>query len=176
MGKYFAQIMAWAILLTFFCPSTLCAEEPPTAEGEKTLVSEVSLATPPEAEVTPEKIPLFRHNNYPDAWRAAQKSNRPILVYVCMPNCPHCVKMMEQTYEVPHVEKLVSSSFETIHVGRYKNAQLVQKLRIKWFPTTVLVGPNNKVLDMIEGYVDAKKFQQRLQTGLASITPTTQTR
>ena len=113
--------------------------------------------------------PLFQHATYPDAWRAAQKSNRPILVYVSMPNCPYCVKMKQQVYQLPHVKQLVSSSFETIRVGRYTHADLVRKLRIKWYPTTVLVGPNNKILDVIEGYAEANQFRQRLHTGIASL-------
>ena len=137
---------------------------------------EVALSTSVDQESPETKKPLFEHSSYPKAWKAAQKTNRPILIYVCMPNCPHCVKMMERTYEMPKVEQMVHSSFETIRVGRYKDAELVRKLKIKWFPTTVLVSPNNKVLDMIEGYVDAKRFQQRLQTGLASVTTQIQTR
>ncbi len=120
--------------------------------------------------------PLFQHTTYPAAWQAAQSSNRPILIYVGMPNCPHCVKMMQQTYHRPHVERMIAGSFETIKAGRDTHATLVQRLHIKWYPTTVLVSPNNKVLDVIEGFVDAQRFQQRLQTGLASAAPTSHTR
>jgi len=136
----------------------------------------LSVAEPAEVTITVvavapaiQKGPLFQHATYPTAWTAAQKSNRPILVFVSMPNCPHCVKMIDQTYHLSEVEQLVSDSFETIKVGRYTHAKLVSKLQIKWYPTTVLVGPNNKILDVIEGYVDAKQFQQRLQTRLASL-------
>jgi len=123
--------------------------------------------------------PLFQHATYPAAWKAAQKSNRPILVYVSMPNCHYCEKMKAQVYRLPRVKNLVVSSFETVQAGRYTHAKLVQSLRVKWYPTTVLVGPNNKILDVIEGYADANQFQQRLQTGLASASSTpaaTQTR
>jgi len=89
---------------------------------------------------------LFRHSTYPAAWTAAQKSNRPILVYVSMPNCPHCVKMVKKTYERPEVGNLVTSSFETVYAGRFTHAKLVQMLNVQWYPTTILVGPNNKVL------------------------------
>jgi len=119
--------------------------------------------------------PLFRHSTYPAALTAAQKSNRPILVYVSMPNCPYCVKMMKKTYSRSEVENLVSSSFETVYAGRFTHAKLVQSLNVKFYPTTILVGPNNKVLDVIKGYVDSKTFQRRLQTGLAAAL-TTQTR
>jgi len=120
--------------------------------------------------------PLFRHSSYPAAWKAAQDSNRPILVFVTMRGCPYCVKMMQQTYRLPAVGRLVSSSFETVYVSRQTHPNLVKKLHVKLYPTTVLVGANNKVLDVIEGYVDAKTFQRRLQTSLAAVNTTTQTR
>jgi len=119
---------------------------------------------------------LFRHSTYPAAWTAANKTNRPILVYVTMPGCPHCSKMIQEIYQLPKINKLVSTSFETLHANRRSHSKLVSKLRIKWYPTTVLVGPNNKVLDMIEGYVDGKTLNRRLLTSLAAAEPPTQTR
>ena len=101
------------------------------------------------------------------------------LVYVSMSNCHFCEKMKTQVYQLPRVKNLVTSSFETIHIDRYAHAKLVEKLQVKWYPTTVLVGPNNKILDVIEGFAEASQFQQRLQTGLASVhtvTEVTQTR
>jgi len=128
------------------------------------------------AEAAVEKnAPLFRHSTYPAAWSAAQKSNRPILVYVSMPNCPYCVKMMKKTYGRPEVGNFVASSFETVYAGRYTHAKLVHSLNVKLFPSTIIVGPNNKVLDVIKGYVDSRTFQRRLQTGLAAAS-STQTR
>jgi len=114
---------------------------------------------------------LFRHADYPAAWTASQESNRPILVYVTMPRCSHCVKMIEDTYKQPEVGKMIADSFETICADRYAQAKLVEKLNVKWYPTTILVASNNKVLDVIEGYVDANSFKRRLQLGLAASSP-----
>jgi hypothetical protein len=176
MGKYFAQSSYWVAFFAFFCPYFASAEAIPPISIELAAREDGgdgALATASAVARVQKKALLFRHCSYPAAWKAAQETNRPILVYVCMPNCPHCVKMQQQTFGLPHVERLVTDSFETLNAGRYSHAILVQKLNIKWYPTTVLVGPNNKVLDMIEGYVDAKNFQLRLQTGLASLAPTT---
>ena len=73
--------------------------------------------------------------------------------------------MLDKTYEQAEVDELVKGSFETLQAGRYTHATLISKLHVRWYPTTVLVGPNNKVLDMIEGYVDANTFKRRLQIG-----------
>ena len=176
MGKLIARLTQLGAAVAVLIQVPVLADEAATAEPAGKPVVSAADTPPVEPSVDlPAAKPraLFQHDTYPDAWRAAQKSDRPILVFVSMPNCHYCVKMTEQVYCQPRVKELVCGSFETIKAGRYTHAKLVEKLHIKWYPTTVLVGPNNKVLDVIEGYTDEKRFQQRLQTGLATLNSTT---
>lgn len=110
---------------------------------------------------------VFCHTSYPAAWTAAQKTNRPILVYVTSTGCPHCVQMIQQTYQRPAIKQVMDQQFETVYVDRHQQPKLVQKMRVRWYPTTIVVAPDNKVLDRIEGYVDASVLAQRLETQLA---------
>ena len=132
-------------------------------------------AKPPE-ELAAKKPTLFGHTTYPEAWTASQQSNRPILLYVSMSGCHHCDKMMAESYRTPEMEELLVDSFETLYVTRQHHPKLVKKLKVKWYPTTVLVGSNNKIMDVIEGYVDRKSFKRRIQTSLASTPKPVQTR
>ncbi len=165
MGRYVAGALCWAALAAINYPSAPCLGDTP---------SEATMDSP--AETSTEPKPLFKYENYPAAWSAAQESNKPILVYVSMPDCPHCTKMLESTYACSDVSEIVKGSFETLEVSRHTHAVLVEKLHIKWYPSTVLVGSNNKVLDLIEGYVDSEAFKRRLQLGIASASNNTQTR
>jgi hypothetical protein len=163
----------WITFTILFSPAANCwAIEPTSLETEAPAVQEVATVEPAQevsvAEVPLKDRPLFKHESYPAAWTASQESNRPILVYVTMPQCPHCTKMIDGTYGCKEVDELVKESFETLQASRYTHATLVSKLHVRWYPTTVLVGSNNKVLDMIEGYVDANTFKRRLQLGIAS--------
>jgi thioredoxin-related protein len=182
MEKSVPRTTRWFAFAVFLSPPAFCCAEPPIPSVEVSSavvsVSESAVAGQQAASAVVEvqNIPLFKHANYPAAWTAAQESNRPILVYVSMPQCPHCTKMLEQTYESNGVNEIVKGSFETLQVSRYSHAALISKLHVRWYPTTVLVGSNNKVLDMIEGYVDANTFKQRLQLGIASANSDTQTR
>ena len=119
---------------------------------------------------------VFQHTSYPAAWTAAQKSNRPILVFASAPSCPHCVKMVGETYRAAQIKDLVADSFETVYVDRMEQPELAAKLRIRWFPTTIIVGPDNQVIDVIEGFVDAKTLAQRLRTSVAAQAAATQKR
>jgi len=179
MGRYRTLASIGAAMFAGFMTIHAQAESPPetqptvavTGTTDAVPAQVVSTALPADA-----KNCLFSHTSYPEAWTAAQKSNRPILLYVTMPGCPHCEKMMEETYHFPVVEQMVSESFESLRVSRQTHAKLVKSLNVKWYPTTVLVGANNKIVDVIEGYVDAKDFQQRLKMGIASTDSSTQTR
>lgn len=161
-----ARSVAYATLVS---TAALCCADSP-APAEPAIATEAVVDSVPASieAVDLKDMPRFKHASYPAAWTAAQESNRPILVYVSMPQCPHCTMMLDKTYEQPEVDELVRGSFETLQAGRYTHATLISKLHVKWYPTTVLVGPNNKVLDMIEGYVDASTFKRRLQMGIAS--------
>jgi thioredoxin-related protein len=110
---------------------------------------------------------VFRWTSYPAAWTAAQRSQRPILVFVTSSRCPHCVRMLSQTFKDADVQQTVVEGFETVYVDRSAHPELVAKLGVRLFPTTVLVGSNNKIMDVLEGYVDAAAFQRRLQPRLA---------
>jgi hypothetical protein len=173
MKRSALQASRWITFTVAFSSAAICsAIEVPENKSETPVVEDVATAEP-QQEVTVSQVPLkdqplFKHASYPAAWTASQDSNRPILVYVTMPHCPHCTKMVDGTYGCKEVEELVKGSFETVQASRYTHATLISKLHVRWYPTTVLVGPNNKVLDMIEGYVDANTFKRRLQVGIAS--------
>jgi thioredoxin-like negative regulator of GroEL len=151
-----------------------------TADLAKTPATPVSVAAP--AMEAPAEAPaalrygVFRFSSYPLAWTAAQKTNRPILVFVTSPSCPHCTRMLGETYRQAGVSRFVADSFETVIVDRFEQPALAAKLHVRLFPTTIVVAPNNKVIDVIEGYVDGATFSRRLQTTLAAQSSTVQTR
>jgi hypothetical protein len=111
---------------------------------------------------------VFKYSSYPAAWTSAQSSNRLILVFATSANCPHCVRMVNETFQASPVHSFVNDSFETVYVSRSEQPELSAKLKVRWFPTTLVVAPNNQVLDVIEGYVDARTFAHRLQTTVAA--------
>ena len=131
-------------------------------------IAETTRTTVDASAPRPLRHGVFRFNTYPAAWTAAQKTNRPILVYACSPACPNCVRMLGETYQTERVQQFVSGSFETVFIDRFEQPDMAAKLHLRWFPTTLIVSPSNKVIDVIEGYVDAATLERRLQTSLAA--------
>lgn len=180
MDRFVALASRSLALTACLMPVTLCFGDTPVPtpcdSQSPCPSSEITAVSIAPADNRPAEVPLFRHQSYPAAWTAAQESNKPILVYISMPNCPHCNRMLDRTFCDPAISALVKGSFETMQASRYTHTVLVEKLHVKWYPTTVLVGSNNKILDTIEGYVDTGTFKHRLQLGIAAATNTTQTR
>jgi thiol:disulfide interchange protein len=146
------------------------------AAPDEALESSADRAPAAAVKAAPLRHGVFRFTSYPAAWTEAQKSGKPILVFVTSKSCPHCTQMLGQTYQTAGVKDFVSGSFETVLVDRSEQPELAAKLHVRWFPTTLVVGPDNQVMDIIEGYVDAGAFSRRLQTTLAAQSEETQKR
>lgn len=163
--------------LVVFSGAGLLAAESTSTSTSTTTAKIHTLALKPHQSATkdcqtkkarPLRHGIFRFTRYPAAWTAAQKTGRPILVYATANQCPYCVKMLEKTYKQEKITKLVEGSFETVYVDRHAQSKLVEKMHIKWYPTTIVVTPGNKVIDKIEGYVSPEEFTSRINTSLAS--------
>jgi hypothetical protein len=84
--------------------------------------------------------------------------------------------MLGETYQYANVKQFVTASFETVLVDQFEQPELAALLKVRWYPTTLVVAPNNKVVDIIEGYVDPATFARRLRTTLAAQSAAVQTR
>lgn len=143
-------------------------ETPESALAAERVAAKIAEPAAPPAKPRPLRHGVFRFTSYPAAWTAAQKSNRPILVFATAPGCTHCVKMIGETYQQPKMSRYLAESFETVYVDRAEQPELAAKLQVRWYPTTIVVSPDNQVLDVIEGYVDPATFAQRLRTSFAA--------
>ncbi len=98
-----------------------------------------------------------------EAWRTAQTSQRPLLVYVSLDGCAYCKKMERDTLTDPNVARHVEKSFVAAKIDGTRDATLAKRLGVQIYPTTVIISPENKVLDAIAGYVEASQLEARLQ-------------
>lgn len=118
-------------------------------------ISASASAQPRQASRT---APVFRHADVDAAWAAAQKSQRPVLVYVSASNCHFCKKMVSETLSHPQIQRANNRWFETAVVSNDTQPELVAKLGVKAFPTTLLVRPDGKMAARLTGYASPEKF------------------
>ncbi len=113
--------------------------------------------------------------DYRQAQRIRAEQQRPMLIFVTMDSCHHCHKMLATTYKDPIVANSVSRAFVATVVNSADQPELARALGVRIYPTTFLVGPDNRVVDRMEGYQAAGQFRKRLDlatrryTGLARV-------
>ena len=105
---------------------------------------------------------IFTHTSVEQAWKSAVTTRKPLLVMFTSESCMYCQKMMKETYQHPAIARMLSQSAETVvaHSRDYRN--LVQKLGVRGYPSTLLISPEGEVLDFMEGFVEPKAFADRV--------------
>lgn len=98
------------------------------------------------------------------AWREAQTSNRPLVMFVTSDHCPYCHKMRSDTLADPAVARRVRQSYVGVMVDTESSSAVASRLRITSVPTTLLVLPDGRIADRVEGYVPPERLLARLNS------------
>jgi len=97
-----------------------------------------------------------------EAHRLARQWNRPMLLLITMDGCFYCTKMKQSTYRDAVLASDITNHFVAARVDSKQYATLARELGVQVYPTTVIISPDYKVVDVIRGYVNAKKLRRRL--------------
>jgi protein disulfide-isomerase len=96
------------------------------------------------------------------AWKSAQVSQRPLLLFITTDNCVYCRKMEQDTFSNRRVAADIQNEFVAANVDAKTNPDLVRKLKVQSYPTTVIISPKAGVVDYIPGYVAPRELLTRL--------------
>ena len=109
------------------------------------------------------------HRDWASAYKDSQCRSRPILMFFTMKHCYSCERMKKETYSDEHLQRELESQFVLASINLEEHPEFVQRLRIRSFPTTVIMSTDNKVLDCMQGYVGPDKLRTRLQAATAKV-------
>ena len=98
------------------------------------------------------------------ARRESQVQGRPMLLFVTMDHCYYCTKMCQETFGDSRVMQDIERDFLLTRIQSESNPDLVRKLNVRLFPTTVIVGPDETVIDSMSGYVGPEQLRSRLKS------------
>jgi thioredoxin-related protein len=96
------------------------------------------------------------------AWQKAKATKRPLLLVASMEGCHYCEEMKRNTLHDRQVLAEIQHSYVPAAVKAADRPNLIEKLQIRIFPTTVIISPEGRVLDTIRGYVPPEQFRARL--------------
>lgn len=108
------------------------------------------------------------------AWQSAHTAQRPLLLYFSMAGCDYCRKMERETLADHSVVSAIETKFVAASLPAEKNPDLVRRLGVRTYPTTVIISPQAALLDRISGYVGPAELRDRLR--VAAEKASTQTR
>jgi uncharacterized protein YyaL (SSP411 family) len=109
------------------------------------------------------------HRDCTSAFAESQAQGRPILFFVTMDHCYYCDKMCSETYGDNQLLEDIERDYVLASIDRKRCPKLVQKLNVRVFPTTVIVGPDETVIDSMTGFVRPDQLRSRLNAAEAKI-------
>jgi thioredoxin-related protein len=110
-----------------------------------------------------EEVPLLRwQTDYVQAHRIRVERHKPMLVFLTMDGCPHCHRMLETTYKDKLIIHEIAASYVPIVINGTHQRELASRFGVRVYPTTFVVGADNRILDRMEGYVTPREMQRRL--------------
>ncbi len=94
------------------------------------------------------------------------KADRPLLVFLTQDCCRYCEKMKRTTLQDHHVVDDLTRYFEPVALNLKDAPDFVQQLKVKSFPTTVIIMTDGDVIESISGYQTVKQMRERLHAAL----------
>ena len=88
----------------------------------------------------------------------AQRSGLPIVVQVSAPWCPHCQRMKQETWTNPQLAGLINQNFVAVTVNSDEQRDFVRQMGIKSLPTTLIVAPDLKIMNRVQGFQSAQQL------------------
>jgi thioredoxin-like negative regulator of GroEL len=98
------------------------------------------------------------------AWAETKATQRPLLVFIVSEGCVFCERMEQHTYANERLARAAKEGFIVSKVQASQNPNFVKQLNIRVYPATVIIAPDGRVLDQIDGFVPAIQLEERLAT------------
>jgi thioredoxin-like negative regulator of GroEL len=109
--------------------------------------------------------------DYDAARREARETGRPIFIDFGTARCLWCQRLDADTLRDPEIVRSLNEQFIPVKLDGSRHPALVGALKIHGFPALVLAGPEGRIIDTHEGYMDAAQLSQNLRHTLAAAKP-----
>lgn len=98
-----------------------------------------------------------------------QQTQRPMLLYITMPGCVYCERMKAETFNQKRIADQVNEQYVPVQINGPKHSKITKQLNLRVYPTTAIVHPNGKVLEVLHGFQPAAKFVKRMAVAKAKL-------
>jgi thioredoxin-related protein len=109
------------------------------------------------------------HHDWNSAWDASQAEGRPILIFVTRKCCFYCEKMRTETYGNSLVVNDIEREFVPASIDSKRYPEIADKLNVRLYPTTVIIGSDGQVIASKPGYLGPEQMRSWLKTSGTTI-------
>ncbi len=107
-----------------------------------------------------------------EAANAAEKTGKPILVYVRSASCHYCDLMKRNIFDNPTASEQVMRDFIPLKLTREENAEAIKSLGVKGYPSTFVFSADRRYVGRIDGYVEPQEFAAAMNKARTATAPT----
>lgn len=93
----------------------------------------------------------------------AAKTGKPILVYIRSAACHYCDLMQKNVWQDPETARIVMRDFVPLKLTREDDAESIEVLQIKGYPSTLLFSSQREYVSRLDGYVEPPKLLSAMQ-------------
>jgi thioredoxin-related protein len=103
--------------------------------------------------------PIQWRSDYDAARQEASQKRRPILLLIGSETCSLCRKLEAFTLKDNRIVRFLNDKLVTVKIDGNREFGLTQALKIRAYPTLILADQNGQILQMQEGYQDARSLE-----------------
>ncbi|MFG0263778.1 MAG: thioredoxin family protein [Rhodopirellula sp. JB055] len=157
----------FALALLFFTSGS-------TAQAELPIIGKVASALSPAHSGRPRVMAVRSeapqwHDSFEAGWAAARRSGRPMLIFITSKDCRFCDAMKRDTLCDAGIQARLANGFVPIILRPDTNPEILARIPVTTYPTTLLALPRGKVIAHRVGYQPPGLFNELL--GLAPSPP-----
>ena len=121
------------------------------------------------AKDSPADSPALKVNwvtQYGKARRTGSQLERPVMLFLTMDGCIHCVRMEHDAFQDKTLVARLNNSFVPAMIKVDAESRLARELKVTVFPTTVFIAPDGKILDYIRGFISKDDLRYRMSRAM----------
>ncbi|MDR0869349.1 MAG: thioredoxin family protein [Planctomycetaceae bacterium] len=119
----------------------------------------------PQKTAEPGNVVFF--DNTAEGRAAAQREEKPLLLFFYLPDCSNSKRMLETVFCNAEIQQL-ARRFVCVKIDGSKETEYCKGLNIKGFPTTLLLSPQGKEVQRLSGGQTADQLALQMHLTIQS--------
>ena len=102
------------------------------------------------------------HESLNSGWQESRRRGVPMVIFITSDRCHYCDAMKRDTWCDQSVRERLAADFVAIRLTPQDNAQVLSRIKVSSYPTTLIGVPQGKIVDHRLGYQPPESMHQLL--------------